>query len=935
VATEIVGTTFTDEGLANGTTYYYWVTAVHGLPPGTQYEGSASDELAIAPTPYDFSFGFPGTSLDPTVQGALGSRAVLSLNGYNVENVRLFGSTLQLTDGGTNQTDSVFTRNPVDVTRFTTHFTFELVPSLGYVDPLADGITFTIQGIGPTVLGGSGGGLGYAGIPDSVAVKFDLHDGAGEGPNSTGLFVDGELPEGPNSIDLDGTGIDLHSGHRFSVSISYDGAILDVTITDTVTLATASQSYTVDIPAIVGGDMAYVGFTAGTGGLTSVQSLFSWIFTPAPAAPENLEVSFVSATQVSLSWTNVDPNATAVIVERKTGAAGVYAQIGGTGSPTVNTFSDLTVEPGTTYYYRVRAANLDSTSVPSNEIAVATSAAGGPEINFPDGFAGAAAAFSFNGSSAGMVGSSLQLTDGAIFQAASIFRIAPVNVVRFTTQFDFELLSGTTPTADGMTFTIQGIGPAALGGAGGALGYASIETSVAVKFDLYDNDGEGVNSTGLYLNGTEPNAAGSISLVSSGIDLHSEHVFRVRMDYDGTTLDVTITDTVTLASASQSYTVDIPAIVGSETAYVGFTGGTGGLTAVQNVLNWTYASQSSVAGRHLFYNQSAFDGNNAAINAADAIAIAPDKSAYLPGSGQAMLANLTNFDKGINGIMVDLAGAGNHAAIAAGDFVFKVGTNNSPGTWVSAPAPSAVVVSLGAGVGGSDRVTVTWAAGAIKDRWLEVQVLATTHTGLTSGDVHFWGNLVGETATSTPGGAFARTVAADGGAIIVNGTQGSVGITNPLDINKSNSITVAADRGPIVASGTGTLTRISIAAGGPFAPEGEGAEVDHGVDSAVTAALAAPSSQSVAMSQTIWRFDSPRLNIEANVRPATRLGDEAPSIVARSRAKIAHHDPLAVDLVLDDELLDALLSDNLLVEGKSPDDVFEDPAIWKQAEGSE
>ena len=61
------------------------------------------------------------------------------------------------------------------------------------------------------------------------------------------------------------------------------------------------------------------------------------------------------------------------------------------------------------------------------------------------------------------------------------------------------------------------------------------------------------------------------------------------MIYDGTTLKVTITDTVTQATATQSYAVNIPSLVGGNTGYVGFTGGTGGLTAVQKLLNWTYS----------------------------------------------------------------------------------------------------------------------------------------------------------------------------------------------------------------------------------------------------------------------------------------------------------------------------------------------------------
>ena len=51
---------------------------------------------------------------------------------------------------------------------------------------------------------------------------------------------------------------------------------------------------------------------------------------------------------------------------------------------------------------------------------------------------------------------------------------------------------------------------------------------------------------------------------------------------------VTITDTVTNISATQTYIVDLAGILGTGNAYVGFTGGSGGLTAVQDILSWTY-----------------------------------------------------------------------------------------------------------------------------------------------------------------------------------------------------------------------------------------------------------------------------------------------------------------------------------------------------------
>ena len=65
------------------------------------------------------------------------------------------------------------------------------------------------------------------------------------------------------------------------------------------------------------------------------------------------------------------------------------------------------------------------------------------------------------------------------------------------------------------------------------------------------------------------------------------------LTYDGTTLVVSITDTVSNATFSTSKALNIPATVGANTAYVGFTAGTGGSTALQNILNWTYTSSGT------------------------------------------------------------------------------------------------------------------------------------------------------------------------------------------------------------------------------------------------------------------------------------------------------------------------------------------------------
>ncbi len=416
--------------------------------------------------PFDFNSGFAQY------------KDILQFNGSG----SLAGSALQLTDAGQNEAGSIFFAAPVDVGQFTADFTFQLK------NAAADGFTFTIQGDDPTALGGVGGYLGYEGIGDSVALKFDLHQNSGDpSNNSTGIFINGAKPIGQGSIDLTSSGIDLHSGDVMDARLLYDGTTLNLTITDMVTSATWSHAFTVNIPSTVGGDTAFVGFTGGTGGSTAIQQILSWS-------------------------------------------------------------------------YR-----------------------GGPVPNNPTGFP-TGTGLTLNGSAA-LAGSSIMLTNGGSNEAGSVFYNTPVNVEAFTNDFDFQL---TNAQADGFTFTIQGNGPAALGSPGGSLGYRHIMQSVAVKFDLYDNAGEGSDSTGVYTDGAYPTTASSIDLTGSGIDLHSGDPMHAHITYDGQTLSITITDLVTLASWSQPFVIDIPGTVGGDTAYVGFTGGTGGKTAIQQILNWTF-----------------------------------------------------------------------------------------------------------------------------------------------------------------------------------------------------------------------------------------------------------------------------------------------------------------------------------------------------------
>jgi hypothetical protein len=157
-------------------------------------------------------------------------------------------------------------------------------------------------------------------------------------------------------------------------------------------------------------------------------------------------------------------------------------------------------------------------------------------------------------------------------------------------------------------------------------------------------------------------------------------------------------------------------------------------------------ASTTIEGRHVFYNDSLFDGEDTGANAGDDAAIDPSKSALLPGQ-LATSAHYTGYIQGLNGVMVDIAGA--TQAIELSDFQFHdIGRDGASET--VAPAPDSFAVRPGEGVNGSDRVTFIWdtSGGAVFDTtWLRVTV--GTSLGLPADDVFYFGNAPGEGSGGT------------------------------------------------------------------------------------------------------------------------------------------------------------------------------------------
>jgi len=273
---------------------------------------------------------------------------------------------------------------------------------------------------------------------------------------------------------------------------------------------------------------------------------------------------------------------------------------------------------------------------------------------------------------------------------------------------------------------------------------------------------------------------------------------------------------------SANYTIEPVAFGGgasqsSSAAYSSFSGVAGFVVGTGTSSSYTAhygffpsAGVVDVTGRFIFYNQSAWDGNSAAANASDDSAIAPDKTALLPG-GTAAFANYTSYSLGINGIMVDLP---NGAAPTAADFTFRRGNTSSPSGWALAPAPSSITVRPGSGVGGADRVTVIWPNNQIQKQWLEITVLSTPRTGLSTPDQFYFGNAIGEANTGNTSPTRFTVTAADA-ILTINGTLNSAGITVATDFNRNKRVNaqdalIAMNNSAV---GTSALLRLNLGSG--------------------------------------------------------------------------------------------------------------------------
>jgi hypothetical protein len=536
----------------------------------------------------------------------------------------LSGSQIELTTGA-HTAGMAWYLTQQDVRAFTADFTINL--NLNSVLPrqTTAGFGFVVQNsnatTNPAAFGSNAAGdanmCGFGAysnqVPElnSVGIAFDLSAANNQMVNYTGtntsavmLAINGGAYGAFTPTNDISRYFSFWSGNTLAGNVVYDGTILTLTLKDTVTSAYYRARWPINIPPCMeSGNLAWVGLTGGAtgvvGGATSgdaiQQNLLTWDwyngYNTILASPTfSVTPGQYSSTQsVSLSGPV---------------GASIYYTTNGAEPTNLSSLYSIALSVSTNTIIKAISSQsgfTDSYTAVGN-YQIQTS--GTPLINFPSGFASINGLIQLNGYCF-VSGSIIQMTDTSDDgQVSALWYSAQVGCGTFTSDLTMTFGSG----ANGMTFCLQNYNPTpsyslalsyisgginAIGNYDNGLGYSGttngtngqpsgIKSSVCVAFNASSN------TVGVFLNGGSVSSGGTSI---TGITLTSGHAMNIVLVYNGTTLSVSITDSVTTVNFSHTFTVDIPTNVGGSVAFVGVTGSSGEFSSGNMTLTkWTYAT---------------------------------------------------------------------------------------------------------------------------------------------------------------------------------------------------------------------------------------------------------------------------------------------------------------------------------------------------------
>jgi Legume lectin domain/PEP-CTERM motif len=246
-------------------------------------------------------------------------------------------------------------------------------------------------------------------------------------------------------------------------------------------------------------------------------------------------------------------------------------------------------------------------------VCLSTIASAGVVVNYPNFCSSSGLTFAGSAATTSCV---LRLTPSAGGQAGAAYSTTAITLGTsdtFSTRFQFQFTQpGGIDPADGITFVLAA-NPTGLGTGGGDIGYGGVNNSIAIEFDTFDNgsnDGNSSNHVAIDENGhvtdgsafSDQHLHNVYGIQSCGFSaptgcMSNGHVWTVIASYDGSTLSLSISDPAE-GFTDIVYTnvpINIAADLGTNTAFVGFTAGTGAGFENHDILNWSFANDTSLA----------------------------------------------------------------------------------------------------------------------------------------------------------------------------------------------------------------------------------------------------------------------------------------------------------------------------------------------------
>ena len=199
---------------------------------------------------------------------------------------QVVSNVAQLTDGDQGVTGAMYTMERLDVDDgFRATFTYSMNPWNGAADGMAFVLHNATDSFIPEVSGGSG--LGYAGLPNSIALELDTYEGTNDpSDNHLGLHTEGTAPNTADDIassvvSYTPPSINLNDGQVHEIIVEYfptadkgDG-VLSVVLDGTEVIDHSGAQDLFDDLDLGPNGSAYLGFTAATGGDTQFHKVHS------------------------------------------------------------------------------------------------------------------------------------------------------------------------------------------------------------------------------------------------------------------------------------------------------------------------------------------------------------------------------------------------------------------------------------------------------------------------------------------------------------------------------------------------------------------------------------------------------------------------------------------------------------------------------------